>query len=106
MRIVKRICKEHLSEKELGKVQVLNKISSLKDDETVFDPNAKIRRKKTKSKSNFRGSNYRGVSANGKSWQVFIVINKNKNYAGCENTQEAAALLYDKLAIVFHGIKV
>mmetsp|Transcript_10300 Transcript_10300/g.10163 ORF Transcript_10300/g.10163 Transcript_10300/m.10163 type:complete len:82 (+) Transcript_10300:633-878(+) len=60
---------------------------------------------KTKSCSKFRGSNYRGVSANGKSWQVFIVIGGKKSYAGSESTQEKAAALYDKLAIIFHGIK-
>ena len=84
----------------------MKKFKYLKNQDTVFDPKIKIRRRKSKDKNNFRGSNYRGVSVNGKSWQVFIVINKNKNYAGCETSQEKAALLYDKLAIIFHGIKV
>lgn len=53
-----------------------------------------------------RGSKFRGVSLNGKNWQVFIVINKNKWYAGCVESELKAAALYDKLAILFHGDKV
>jgi hypothetical protein len=54
----------------------------------------------------FRGSRYRGVSVNGKSWQIFIVIDKVKTYAGSVPTQLQAAYLYDKLSIIFNGPKV
>ena len=54
----------------------------------------------------FRGSKYRGVSVNGKSWQIFIVINKVKTYAGSVATELQAAYLYDKLSIIFNGPKV
>lgn len=72
--------------------------------EVVFNPKPKNIKVDGKEKE-FRGSKYRGVSVNGKSWQVFIVINKIKWYAGSVNSQLQASALYDKLSIIFHGPK-
>ena len=49
---------------------------------------------------------YRGVSKNGQKFQVFIMINKKKRYFGVMDTEKHAAKVYDKLAIIFHGLKV
>lgn len=60
----------------------------------------------TKIGQNSRGSRFRGVSKNGSKFQVFIMINKKKRYFGVLENEEHSALVYDKLAIIFHGLKV
>ena len=57
-------------------------------------------------KGEYRGSRYRGVSKNGRCWQVFIMIDKKKQYVGPVYSEEEAARLYDLLTVVNHGSKV
>lgn len=52
-----------------------------------------------------RSSKYRGVSKNGKHWQVLIMIKQKKRYIGNFSDEEEAAREYDKIAIQFHGPK-
>ena len=52
-----------------------------------------------------RSSKFRGVSKNGKHWQVLIMIKQKKRYIGNFNNEEEAAREYDKIAIQFHGPK-
>ena len=66
----------------------------------------------------FRGSIYRGVSKNKNKWQVnnlfkfkyylqmMIMGNFKKMYVGAIDQERDAALLYDKVAILTHGLKV
>ena len=56
-------------------------------------------------KNIYRGSKYRGVSRNGKTWQVLIMINRNKNYIGNFKSEEEAAKAYDEYAMKFHKNK-
>jgi len=37
---------------------------------------------------NFRGSKYRGISKNGNSWQILVMINRKKKYLGTIQSQE------------------
>ena len=37
--------------------------------------------------TNFRGSKFRGISKNGNSWQILIMINKKKQYLGTLPTE-------------------
>ena len=97
----KEYCKKALSE-HLEKIQNDSNIA-IKATTFVKIPRSK---KSLYIPKDFRGSKYRGVSINGRSWQVFIVVDKKKRYAGCVKTQLEAALLYDKLAILFHGTEV
>ena len=48
-----------------------------------------------------RRSGYRGVSRNGASWQVLMMINKVKTYIGWYDTEEEGALVYDIVSILF-----
>jgi len=52
-----------------------------------------------------RKSKYRGVSKNGNQWQVLIMINKSKSYAGTYATEDLAARIYDILSIKNRGNK-
>lgn len=48
-----------------------------------------------------RRSGYRGVSRNGASWQVLMMVNNVKTYIGCYDTEEEGALVYDIISILF-----
>lgn len=48
-----------------------------------------------------RRSGYRGVSRNGASWQVLMMINGVKTYIGCYDSEEEGALVYDIISILF-----
>ncbi|CDW76020.1 ap2-like ethylene-responsive transcription factor ant-like [Stylonychia lemnae] len=63
---------------------------------------SKLKRKQTKSS---RGSQYRGVSKNGKKWQVQLLGNLKKHYIGSISTEIKAARIYDKHAILTHGLR-
>ena len=52
-----------------------------------------------------RGSRYRGVSKNGKKWQVQLLGNLRKRYIGSISSEECAARIYDHYAIINHGLK-
>ena len=52
-----------------------------------------------------RGSKYRGVSRNGKQWQVLIMFKNSKSYVGLFPSEELTARIYDILAIKKRGIK-
>jgi len=54
-------------------------------------------------KSN-RHSSYRGVSLNGKKWQVMIMGKHKKKYFGGLKTEKEAAIFYDKLSIISNGL--
>ena len=47
-----------------------------------------------------RDSKFRGVSKNGKKWQVMIMGNMKKLYFGAIPSEKEAARLYDKLAVL------
>jgi hypothetical protein len=55
--------------------------------------------------NNFRGSKYRGISKNGNSWQILMMVNRKKKYLGTLQSEELAAKFYDKVAIQYQGAK-
>ena len=77
-------------------------LEKFKRTDIVFNPKAKGSFKR-KAWGEFWGSKFRGVSKNGKQWQVFIMIGKWKWYIGITGNEEDAAWFYDKLAIKNHG---
>lgn len=57
----------------------------------------KPKNKSKKIRKSNRHSDYRGVSLNGKKWQVMIMGRKKKNYFGGVTSEEKAAKFFDKL---------
>jgi hypothetical protein len=55
--------------------------------------------------NNFRGSKFRGISKNGNSWQILLMVNRKKKYLGTLQSEELAAKFYDKVAIQYQGAK-
>ena len=51
-----------------------------------------------------RGNKYRGVSKNGSQWQ-FLIMKKKILYMVNYNNEEEAARVYDKVMLIYHGLK-
>ena len=81
-----------------NKIKIFN-IKKIRDKEKEAEE------EKKKKKYIYRGSKYRGVSRNGKTWQVLIMINRNKNYIGNFKSEDEAAKAYDEYAMKFHKNK-
>ena len=71
------------------------------DDETIV-----IKSKAKKKSKNSKLSKFRGVSHNGRKWQVMIMGFGRKIYFGGINSEEEASHKYDKYAILMHGLEV
>lgn len=71
--------------------------SRMSPDEQVIKSTDKKQTRNNKDASQYRGSQFRGVSINGDKWQVFVIIKNKKYYAGQMKTEKEAARLYDKL---------
>jgi hypothetical protein len=74
-------------------------IATKRQKETVITPYKK--KFKGQNTSNFRGSRFRGISKNGRSWQILIMKEKRKKYLGALRNEEDAAKFYDKVAIQY-----
>ncbi len=94
-------------------------LCTIKDDNAELIPpfhNPVVMKGGKLIKNTERSSCYRGVSRNGHLWQVsltqfqisqvLIMNNKRKKYVGSFVDELDAALLYDKVAILTHGLKV
>mmetsp|Transcript_33484 Transcript_33484/g.38446 ORF Transcript_33484/g.38446 Transcript_33484/m.38446 type:complete len:156 (+) Transcript_33484:318-785(+) len=75
-------------------------LNTIHDDSVVFLGKKKAHYFKHDRKTK-RRSGYRGVSRNGASWQVLMMINNVKTYIGCYDTEEEGALVYDIVSILF-----
>ena len=62
-------------------------------------------KKKDVTKKRLRKSMYRGVTKNGKKYQVIISFKRNSRYYGVYPTDEIAARAYDIISIKNKGIK-
>lgn len=72
-------------------------LQSKRPFEIIIKPHKKVF--KGAEVSNFRGSKFRGISKNGNSWQILVMVNRKKKYLGTLPTEEQAAKFYDKVAI-------
>ena len=69
-------------------------------------PHPKIFSSRTSEHREHRGSIFKGVSKNGKKWQVLTVIRRKKHYMGLFEEEVLAARQYDKFALLAQGLKV
>jgi len=108
--------KKIIIKKDICDFQTNNEIKVLKNNKVVYinknilNKNSTARGIKKIKKINFiirkkRSSKYRGVSKNGNKWQVLIMINNKKYFAGNYPSEDLAARIYDIQAIKARGIK-
>ena len=102
--------KKTLREEKM-KERKLKDISTKKSKKKIFyikkitDKEKEAGEEKKLKKYIYRGSKYRGVSRNGKTWQVLIMVNRNKNYFGNFKSEDEAAKKYDEYAMKYHKNK-
>jgi hypothetical protein len=83
--------------------RLIELLRSKRTQEVVIQPHKKVF--KGANVNNFRGSKFRGISKNGNSWQILLMVNRKKKYLGTLNSEELAAKFYDKVAIQYQGVK-
>lgn len=94
----------------VNSIDISNKISLLKNvlegihEESQILITSKPKNKSQKIRKSNRHSQYRGVSLNGKKWQVMIMGPVQKKYFGGIATEREAAIFYDKLSIMTNGL--
>jgi len=72
-------------------------------EELVISSKNRKRTRKFTNQTHYRGSRYRGISANGNKWQLFVFVKNKKYYVGQLHTEIEAAELYDKINIIHNG---
>ena len=92
-------------EKKNKKKFVIEQKAKIFSIKKVKDKEREAEEEKKLKKYIYRGSKYRGVSRNGKTWQVLIMVNRNKNYIGNFKSEDEAAKAYDEYAMKFHKNK-
>ena len=90
---------------EKNESSVSNNKKKIFEIKKITDRKKEAEKEKKMKKYIYRGSKYRGVSRNGKTWQVLIMINRNKNYIGNFKSEEEAAKAYDEYAMKYHKNK-
>lgn len=87
-----------------NKINLLRKVLEGISDETQVLITAKPKNKSQKIRKSNRHSRFRGVSLNGKKWQVMIMGPMKKKYFGGITSEREAAIFYDKLSILTNGL--
>lgn len=87
-----------------NKINLLRKVLEGITDETQVLITAKPKNKSQKIRKSNRHSRFRGVSLNGKKWQVMIMGPMKKKYFGGITSEREAAVFYDKLSILTNGL--
>lgn len=87
-----------------NKISLLKKVLEGIRDESQVLISSKPKNKSTKIRKSNRHSKFRGVSLNGKKWQVMIMGPIKKKYFGGIATEREAAIFYDKLSILTNGL--
>lgn len=82
------------------KADTLQELSQFGDDDIILQRSPKPISKNSKL------SHFRGVSHNGRKWQVMIMGFAKKIYFGGISNEDEASHKYDKYAILMHGLEV
>lgn len=86
------------------KISLLRKVLEGIHDDSQILISSKPKNKSNKIRKSNRHSRFRGVSLNGKKWQVMIMGPIKKKYFGGIATEREAAIFYDKLSILTNGL--
>ena len=97
-KVVKGV-EENIFDRKFADLQEL--LDSVEDDDAVLISGKKKAQYYKHDRKTKRRSGYRGVSRNGASWQVLMMINNVKTYVGCYDSEEEGALVYDIVSILF-----
>jgi hypothetical protein len=87
-----------------SKLELLKKVLAGISDENQVIIAAKPKNRSQKIRKSNRHSRFRGVSLNGKKWQVMIMGPFSKKYFGGFSSERTAAVFYDKLCILTNGL--
>lgn len=87
-----------------AKIEILRNVMEGVQDHNEVLITAKPKNKSQKIRKSNRHSHFRGVSLNGKKWQVMIMGSKGKKYFGGILVERDAAIFYDKLSILTNGL--
>ena len=66
--------------------KLVDLLQTKRAQEVVIKPHRKTF--KGDNVDNFRGSKFRGISKNGNSWQILVMVNRKKKYLGTLPTEE------------------
>lgn len=100
--------KDQFTEQQIG---IRNQVFEMIDlnqsmDQVVIIHCNKVIPSRQSSTTNYRGSNLRGISRNGRNnWQILFMNEGTKSYLGTVDNILKAAILYDILAIQAKGLK-
>jgi hypothetical protein len=98
--------KRHQNFQSIMKLIKSRKADTFQELEKIDDEVAVLKCSPKPYSKNTRLSKYRGVSHNGKKWQVMIMGFAKKIYFGGISTEDEASHKYDKYAILMHGLEV
>ena len=85
---------------ERKKRELLLELNKIEGSDTIILWN----KPKTQISKSTRGSKFRGVSRNGRKWQVQLLGDLRKRYIGSIGNEKTAAKLYDYYAILNSGL--
>lgn len=88
----------------INKIKLLQRLLEEISDDTQVLIKGKPKNKSQKIRKSNRHSDYRGVSRNGKKWQVMIIGSIKKKYFGGIINENEAAAFYDRLSILTNGL--
>ena len=97
--------KRHASLNSIRKLIESRKIDTQNELEKFDDDQIVLRRSPKPMSKNSKLSPYRGVSNNGRKWQVMIMGFAKKIYFGGIPSEKEASHKYDKYAILMHGLE-
>jgi hypothetical protein len=92
--------------KSISKLIFCRKADTLRELEKFDEFQIVVRSSPKPPTRNSKLSRCRGVSHNGRKWQVMIMGFAKKIYFGGINSEEEASKVYDKHALLMHGLEV
>ena len=98
--------KRKVSLRSIMKLIISRKADTLQELQQFSDDHQVLWRSPKPISKNSKLSHFRGVSHNGRKWQVMIMGFAKKIYFGGISSEDEASHKYDKYAILMHGLEV